>query len=234
MKTLHELVPKPDDLLALQPEEVAALIMICLNSKTEGLGDSVSFNDIKLKGYQKESHQEISRAVSEAWMVLEREALVARDFSQSYVYYFISRKGEKLKTIEDFESYRRSRVLPREILHPQISETAWGAFLRGDYEIAVLTAFRQVEIEVRSAGKYGDNMYGHPLMRKAFDPENGPLTDRNLQKGEREGVAELYSGSIRVFKNPPSHRGVEIKIEEAVEAIMFANWLLKYVDTRRT
>jgi len=88
-------------------------------------------------GYANGSRKEIIRAVSEAWMVLEREALVGRKFDQPYVYYFITRKGEKLKSREDFESYRRGRILPREILHPQISETVWGAFLRGDYETSV-------------------------------------------------------------------------------------------------
>ena len=234
MKTLPELVPNPDDLLAIQPEELAGLIMVCLNSKTEGLGDSVSINDIKLKDYLEESRQEMSRAVSEAWMVLEREGLIARDFSQSYVYYFITRKGEKLKTPEDFESYRRSRILSREILHPLISEAVWGAFLRGDYQTAVFSAFRQVEIEVRKAGGYPDGDLGVSLMRKAFHPDSRALTDKRLHAAERQAISDLFSGAIGVFKNPSSHREVEIKIEEAVEAIMFANWLLKYVDSRRT
>ena len=231
MKTLHELVPNPDDLLALQPEELAGLIMSCLNSGKERLEDPVSIYDIKLDGYPDGVKKEIERAVKEAWMVLEREVLIARKFDQSYVYYFITRKGEKLKTREDFESYRTGRILPREILHPQISETVWGAFLRGDYDTAVFAAFKRVEIEVRKAGGYADDELGVGLMRKSFHPDNGPLTDKSLHSAERQAISDLFSGAIGIFKNPSSHREVEIAIEEATEAIMFANWLLKYVDS---
>jgi len=53
MKTLPELVPNPDELLAIQPEELAGLIMVCLNSRKERLEDPVSIYDMKLDGLRK-------------------------------------------------------------------------------------------------------------------------------------------------------------------------------------
>jgi hypothetical protein len=48
---------------------------------------------------------------------------------------------------------------------------------RGNYADAVFSAFRAVEEAVREAGNFALTDIGVPLMRKAFDPTNGPLTD---------------------------------------------------------
>jgi hypothetical protein len=52
------------------------------------------------------------------------------------------------------------------------------AFVRGGYDVAVMLAMRQVEINVRDAGNYGEDAIGTYLMRRAFDIRNGPVTDR--------------------------------------------------------
>jgi uncharacterized protein (TIGR02391 family) len=103
-------------------------------------------------------------------------------------------------------------------------------FLRGDYDVAVFQAFKEVEVAVRKAGKYDDELIGTKLMRKAFDPEVGPLRPEGLVLSEREAIAHLYAGAIGYCKNPQSHRDVQLRRTEAARLIVFASYLLEDVE----
>lgn len=118
-------------------------------------------------------------------------------------------------------------------LHPVIAQKVWATFLRGDYDTAVFQAFKEVEVAVRTAGGFAAEDVGTALMRKAFDPTRGPLTDTSLPLSERESLAHLFAGAIGSCKNPHSHRTISIPDPaEAVEMIMMASHLLKIVDSR--
>lgn len=72
-------------------------------------------------------------------------------------------------------------------------------------------------------------------MRKAFHPDNGPLTDTNAESGERRAMSDLFAGAIGAYKNPHSHRRVSLDDpDEAAEIILLANHLLRIVDGRRS
>jgi hypothetical protein len=73
-------------------------------------------------------------------------------------------------------------------------------FRRGNYDVAVFQALKEVEVAVRKASNakkagYPDSEVGTALMRKAFHPETGPLTDRAVVPAEREAVMHLFSFS---------------------------------------
>jgi len=71
-------------------------------------------------------------------------------------------------------------------------------------------------------------------MRKAFDADSGPLADMNVERSERESRAHLFAGAIGSYKNPHSHRYVDLDdAAEAAEIILMANHLLRIVDSRR-
>lgn len=77
-------------------------------------------------------------------------------------------------------------------------------------------------------------MLGVKLMRKAFDPSNGPLSDMEAEESEREARSALFAGAIGSYKNPHSHRDVHLNDPaETVEIIMLANHLLRIVDVRK-
>ena len=121
-------------------------------------------------------------------------------------------------------------LLPKRLLHPVISQKVLPVFIQGAYGLAVFEAFKQVEIAVREAGGYADTDYGTDLMSKAFHVDNGNLTDQSLQEAERRARYFLFAGAIGSYKNPSSHRDVEITAEGAAELIIFASHLLRIVD----
>ena len=232
--SFSKLMPDHKLLLNLEPEELAGFVLKYLSrSSMSSQLNRYNFGlPHTVEGYPRSEQKEISRALMEAWIWLEREGLLAPKPGTDRDWVFITRKGQRLKNTADFESYRKSNLLPKNLLHPVIAQKVYHLFLRGDYDVAILQVFKEVEVAVRNTGGYTKADYGVDLMRKAFNTDNGPLTDPNQPKSEREATAHLFAGAIGFYKNPQSHRNVPVTAEEAAEIIMFASHLLRIVDSR--
>ena len=249
---LFEILPDAEHLLSLSAEELAGPLLVSLEGSEQinleieithrsiewEIQNGVNRNNPNLN-YPHKSHEDVLFALMEAWQCLLSERFVAprppnlastKGMSQNTTY-FVTRRGQKIETLEDYEAYRKADLLRKHQLHPTIAEKVWFIFSQGSYGTAVLEAFKQVEIAVREAGGYADSDYGVTLMRRAFDKNDGKLTDLSEQEPVREAKAHLFAGAIGLYKNPSSHREVEFAPEAAAEIIIIASQLLRIVDS---
>ena len=156
-----------------------------------------------MKEYLEPQREPAIRALTEAWIWLEREGLLApQPGSVGGEWFYITRRGAALKDRSGVEAYRRANMLPKELLHPSISVKVWSTFLRGDYDTAVFHAFKEVDVAVREVSGLAPEDFGVQLMRKAFDPRKGALSDMNSPEGERQSLSALFAGAIGSYKEP--------------------------------
>lgn len=235
-KSIASLIPEPETVLSLEPEELAGVVLEYLNSLSNSESGQLNRYNFSLphtvKGYPPQYQNELSEALMEAWVWLEREGLIAPKPGSQDHWVFITRRGKKLQNATNLAAYRRADMLPKRLLHPVIAQKVWSTFLRGDYDTAVFQAFKEVEVRARELGGFSAQDIGTDLMRKAFHVDNGPLTDKGAIKAERQALSDIFAGAIGSYKNPHSHRNVPIDAVEAVEMIILASHLLKIADSR--
>jgi len=243
MATLLTVFPDVEILLALEPEELAPVVLrlarerfgqgaVHVTGVTEGMNPRHGHE----QGYPQNRRPAVEQAVEEAWNWLKVNGVIVPESGTNGAngWHRVSRRGQKLATEADFNTYRQAAAFPKSLLHPSIADPVWLDLARGDLSTAVFKAFKAVEEAVRTAGRFGPTDIGVPLMRKAFDKNNGPLTDMSQPEAEREALAHLFAGAIGSYKNPHSHRTVSITDPvEVREMVMLASHLLRIVDSRR-
>ena len=237
--TIMDFFPPTEVILTLEPEELAIpLLNAIANQEQSGNKNNLILENfigyIMSQPYPEDRKVAVGKSITEAWMWLSREGMIAPLPREGGLIY-ITRKGAKLRAQGDIAKYIKSNIIPKESLDPILADKVLPLFIRGDYDIAVFQAFKEVEIRVRRAASLSQEMIGVELMRKAFHSEEGALTNMTRPKPEREATAHLFAGAIGLFKNPSSHRNVDWEDPvECAELIYLANHLLRIVEKHRS
>jgi uncharacterized protein (TIGR02391 family) len=246
MRELLQAIPDVEVLLSLEPEELGARLLFVIRKwkernrnellQTAHLTHEAFPLDPNAPGYPSGKREQVEAVLMEAWHWLEVQGLLvpAPGRNGANGFRVLSRRALRFETREQFVRYEVGRRIPKESLNARISGPVWNAFVRGEFDTAILLATKAVEVAVREAAGLSAADFGVKLMRTAFNPDNGPLTDMQAEPSERVARMELFAGAIGSYKNPQSHRDVNLdNPEEAVEIIMLANHLLRIVDARK-
>ncbi len=239
---IYDLIPDAAVLLGLAPEEVAfSLLKVASNNLENGKVHRDTVIAISAPVSQEQPYNnaqtriQVEHALIEALHWLEVNAILLPEpgTNGQNGWRFLGRRGKELVDRDSFDKFQRAAAFPKELLHPSIADRVWVSLARGELDNAVFFAFRTVEEAVRTVGGFADTDIGTDLMRKAFNNNDGPLTDKTQPIAEREALAHLFAGAIGSYKNPHSHRTVTINDHtEAQEMVMLASHLLRIIDSR--
>jgi len=144
--------------------------------------------------------------------------------------YFPTKLGVRFLEREFRRVVREYALMPETYVHPLIVKRSFKLLHSGQFESAVMQAFKTIETRIREGIGADAEEIGVRLIRRAFHPENGPLTDLSLPSGERESLCNYAAGAFGYYKNPCSHRDVEMDFISAFDRIVVASDLLKTID----
>ncbi len=143
--------------------------------------------------------------------------------------FFPTKKGFRFPEREFRRVVKGYALMPETYVHPLIVKKSFSLLNEGQFESAVLQAFKTIETRIREKINATQEEYGVKLIRKAFNPESGSLTDYELPKTEREAFCNYIAGAFGFYKNPCSHRDIELDFISAFDRIVVASDLLKAI-----
>ncbi len=146
--------------------------------------------------------------------------------------FYPTKSGFRFPEHEFKKVLKKYSLFPSTYVHPKIIKKSFRLLENEEYESAVLQAFKTIETSIRERINAEPEELGIKLIRKAYHPENGPLTDFQLPKSEREAFTNYIAGAFGFYKNPCSHRDVELDFIEAFERIVVASDLLKKIEIK--
>ncbi len=241
---LRSLIPTGAALVRSKPEELAVAVLRSLNalddaraSRMTRLREPFSLTNYcvgQANRYDDVSHEESALAISAAFQhLVTMGMLTPSPHAANFGWFLLTARAKTIKSDADYARYLHASRFPRDSIHPLVEKNTISEYMSGDYETAVFKAFKTLEDLVRKRAGLPNEMIGTALMRTAFNPVNGPLTDITEHEGEREALAHLMAGAIGRFKNPTSHRFTGLDDPVAtLEILQLASSLIRVAETR--
>ena len=238
MTPLKKLIPDPGAVVSMHTADLAGYVLEVLVSTGQmerGIWNRRNFckqvsDEYALPGHG--SDMAVGIACSTAWAWLESNSFICRHPEQDNDWFLLTPRGNALRDHQNIRQFISNEQLPEPFLHAELLVNVRPLFLQSRFETAVFEAFKSLEVVIRTAAKLGHDLVGVQLASRAFNPEDGLFSDKTAEKGERVALMNLMTGALGSYKNPSSHRRVEITAEEARDMIVLASHLLKIVDAR--
>ena len=156
MRDIANAIPEVEMLLALAPEELASKLLFFVRIRFKGtmfhpnslyreLWETFGMHQV---AYPPDRAEDLHLAPVEAWSWLEAQGLIvpAADTNGQRGWRLLSRRARSMENESGYTGFRVARLLPRELLHPKIATPVWLAFMRGDYDQAIMNAMKAVEV----------------------------------------------------------------------------------------
>ncbi len=121
-------------------------------------------------------------------------------------------------------------LMPESYIHPIIVKKCFSLLNSGEFDSEVIQAFKAIETTTREKIGAPADMFGERLLKKAFNPDDGILTNYNLPKSERSAFLNYMTGAFSFYRNSSSHRDVELDFVSAIDRIAVASDLLKAIE----
>jgi uncharacterized protein (TIGR02391 family) len=225
-----------EEIITSRPEDLGAEIVLDQQRRPQEFFSPTNLPNELARHYNKEqATKEFASAVCEATDWARRELLFVQRYGSipPSDALMLSRRG-LVFTRDHIERLRLERILPDFLLHERIRRVCIDIFNTGHHQAAVFEAFRELEVAIREAADFAPDAHGKSMIMAAFN-ENaaGPLVDQSAPASEQEALRFLMAGAVGVFKNPRSHRNVELDDpKEAAELLIMASHLLRMVEMR--
>lgn len=238
MTPLRSLVPEARSVVEMYPADLAGYVLEVLmsaNQMERGIWNRRNFCMQIIGEYDEagqQSNMPVGVACSSAWAWLEANGFICRHPEQDNEWFMATPRGESLRSHQELRNYMTSEQLPEAFLNDELLANVRPLFFQSRFETAVFEAFKTLEVAIRTTAGLGHDLIGVQPASRAFNPDDGQLTDMKAEKGERVALMNLMTGALGSYKNPASHRHVEISAEEARDMIILASHLLKIVNSR--
>lgn len=121
-------------------------------------------------------------------------------------------------------------LMPESYVHPTIIKKCFSLLHNHEYESAILQAFKAIEVSVRDKIGAPADCFGERLLKKAFNPDDGVLTNQELPRSERFAFLNYITGAFSFYRNASSHRDVELDFITSFKKIVVASDLLTAVE----
>ena len=144
--------------------------------------------------------------------------------------YFPTKVGFRFPEREFRRVIEKYALMPESYVHPVIVEKCFSLLSNGEYESAVIQAFKAIETTTRAKIEAPNDMFGERLLKKAFNPDEGVLTNYKLPKSERFAFLNYITGAFSYYRNSSTHRDIELDFVSAFDRIAVASDLLKAIE----